>query len=208
MRITILLLCDLRQYIFTKNQKDFIIEFMQNKIKQTIKVLRQGGIILYPTEGVYGLGCDPFNETAVLRLLKIKRRNVNKGLILIATNWQQVKDLLKINIEQCAASKKSNYPTTWVLPATKKAPRWITGKFNSIAIRVTSHPMAKKICQKFGGPIVSTSANLTKKAPVKNLKQVDKKIICNIDFVVHGRVGNLGKPTRICDIERAEILRV
>lgn len=182
-------------------------EFMQSKIKQAVKVLRQGGIILYPTEGVYGLGCDPFNETAVLRLLKIKRRNINKGLILIAANWQQVKNLLKINLDKCAASKKSNYPTTWVFPATKKAPRWVTGKFNSIAIRVTTHPTAKKICQKFGGSIVSTSANLTKKAPVKNPNQVDRDIICNVDFVVRGRVGNLGKPTRICDVATGDFFR-
>ncbi|MBU0745089.1 MAG: Sua5/YciO/YrdC/YwlC family protein [Gammaproteobacteria bacterium] len=181
---------------------------MLKKSDQIIKVLQQGGIILYPTEGVYGLGCDPFNETAVLRLLKIKRRDVKQGLILIAANWDQVKDLINLDLKKCKKiTEKDSYPITWIFPATKKAPRWITGKFNSIAIRVTSHLVAKNICQGFGGPIVSTSANLSKSSPIKKLSQLDKKVINSIDYVFSGRVGTLGKPTQICEFKTGKIIR-
>src|SRR4030067_1807882 len=149
---------------------------MKNKINHITKTLHKGGIIAYPTEGVYGLGCDPFNETAALRLLKIKQRHINKGLILIASDWNQVKNLIKLDLKKYPVIKLNNKnPITWVFPATKKVPRWITGKFNSVAIRVTSHPIAKKICQKFGGPIVSTSANLTKQPPITRLTHITQR---------------------------------
>ena len=182
---------------------------MTKKIDQAVKVLKEGGIVLYPTEGVYGLGCDPFNETAVLRLLKIKKRDVSKGLILIAASWDQVKDLVKIDLTKRSIIKSNDsVPTTWVFPSTKETPRWITGKFRSIAIRVTKHPEVKKICQKFGGPIVSTSANITKQLAIKKLTQVDKKILNSVDYILLGKIGVLGKPTQICNIRTGKIIRV
>jgi len=181
---------------------------MNNKINHAIKTLHEGGIIAYPTEGVYGLGCDPFNETAVLRLLKIKQRHINKGLILIASSWKQVENLINLDLKKYPVIKlKNQHPITWVFPATKKAPSWIMGKFNSIAIRVTSHPIAKKICQKFGGPIVSTSANLTKQLPITRLNQMDQRLISKVDFILQDRVGRLKKPTKICDIRTGKIIR-
>lgn len=181
---------------------------MRKEIDYATKVLREGGIIAYPTEGVFGLGCCPFNETAVLRLLKIKQRKIGKGLILIAANWQQAKELVKINLNNCCAVKKENKnPITWVFPATKKVPRWISGNFNSVAIRVTKHLVAKKLCQKFGGPIVSTSANLAGKTPVKNFKQIEKQFVGMIDFVVPGKIGNLKRPTQIRDVVNNRLVR-
>ncbi len=180
---------------------------MFGKINQAVKILRQGGIIVYPTEGVYGLGCDPFNETAVLRLLKIKHRSMNKGLILIAANWWQVEDLVKADLKQYAVVKKNREPITLVFPTTKKTPCWITGKFSTVAIRITSHPVAKKICQKFGGPIISTSANVAGKRPITKLSLVDKSIMNNIDLVVSGVLGKLGKPTKICDVVTGKVFR-
>lgn len=181
---------------------------MNKNIHKITQVLSEGGIIVYPTEGVYGLGCDPFNETAVLRLLKIKKRNVDKGLILIAASWDQVQKLVKIDLDKCTAIKLNNdYPTTWVFPATKKAPSWITGKFNTIAIRVISHPIAKEICQKFNGPIVSTSANLAKQQPIKSLNKLNGQLKDAVDLIVNGRVGGLKKPTQICDVKTGKIIR-
>ena len=181
---------------------------MQKKINQAVKVLREGGVIAYPTEGVFGLGCDPFNETAVLRLLKSKRRKVEKGLILIASSWDQVKNLVKTDLFKSCTIKLSNKkPITWVFPATKKVPAWISGKFNSIAIRVTLHPVAKKLCRKFGGPIISTSANLVGRKPAKNSKQASEQFASAVDFIVSGRVGNLKKPTEIRDVKTNKLIR-
>ena len=181
---------------------------MRNNIDQAVKVLQEGGIIAYPTEGVFGLGCDPFNETAVFRLLKIKRRKVEKGLILIASSWGQVKALIKINLLKNIALKQGNKnPVTWIFPATKKVPTWVSGKFDSVAVRVTLHPIAKKLCQKFGGPIISTSANLVGKNPAKDLKQTHKQFVSIIDFMVSGQVGGLKKPTEIRDAKTNKLIR-
>lgn len=190
---------------------EFIV--VTNRAKQhidcAVQVLHDGGIIIYPTEGVYGLGCDPFNKTAVFRLLRIKQRDVCKGLILVAANWEQVRDLIKFDWRNSAIIKaKSSLPTTWVFPAADKTPEWITGKFDSVAIRVITHPIANEICQKFNGPIVSTSLNLAGQLPVGCLTKLNKDIRLSVDCVVGGRVGNLKKPTQICDASTGKIIRV
>lgn len=181
---------------------------MSKKIDRVVEVLKQGGIILYPTEGVYGLGCDPFNQTAVLRLLQIKQRNINQGLILIVSSWRQAKKLIALDLKKCELLKnKTNYPVTWVFPATKNVPRWIRGKFRSIAIRVTTHKIAKALCQKFGGPIVSTSANLTGGSSIKNLKDIESDVFNRVDFIVPGELGNFGQPSKIVDARNGKVLR-
>ena len=127
---------------------------------------------------------------------------------MIAASWKQVKSLVKMNLATCDAIRSKNkQPITWVFPATKKAPTWITGKFHSVAIRVTIHPIAKNICQKFNGPIVSTSANLSRKKPIKILRQIDSNIITGIDFIVPGRIGKLGKATKICEVKSGKVIR-
>jgi L-threonylcarbamoyladenylate synthase len=182
---------------------------MQKKINQAVKALREGGIIAYPTEGVFGLGCDPFNETAVKRLLKIKGRKAEKGLILIASSWSQARGLIKnqSSLRAIGEAIQDKNPTTWIFPATKKVPSWVCGKFNSVAIRVTLHPIAKNICQKFGGPIISTSANLVAEAPAKNTKQVREQFSAIIDLIVSGRVGALKKTTQIRDAKANKLIR-
>lgn len=179
---------------------------MQQNIKQAIKILKEGGIIAYPTEGVFGLGCDPFNQTAVMRLLKIKQRDVAKGLILIAASWDQAADLIKLSNLDLPKPDPSN-PTTWIFPAAKKIPAWVRGDFKSIAIRVTTHPLAKKLCQKFGGPIISTSANLAGQAPSQNTKQTKEQFAAIVDFILPGEVGGLNKPSQICDIKTRKLIR-
>lgn len=181
---------------------------MSQEIQKIVSVLREGGVIVYPTEGVYGFGCDPFNLTAVTRLLKIKGRSFNKGLILIASSWHQVEDLVRTDLEKCYLIKPHrDHPVTWVFPATKKVPCWIRGQFNSVAIRVTFHQVTKKICQKFGGPIVSTSANLADHPPLNTFKQVASCFISKVDYVVKGRVGKLGRATKICEVKTGKIIR-
>lgn len=196
-------------------QKKSRLKSIDKKItnEKIIQILKTGGIIAYPTEGVYGLGCDPFNKDAVKKLLHIKKRQMAKGLILIAASWQQILPLIKLeNIKPTILKKiRANWPgpITWIFPSTKIVPKWITGKHNSVAIRITSHPTAKKICQKFGGPIVSTSANLagnspiiTKKALIAQFSSLNQKII-----ITKGRVGRLKHPTKIYDALTGKILR-
>ena len=148
------------------------------------KILREGGIILYPTEGVWGLGCDPFNKTAVQRLLKLKGRSVSKGLVLVTAGWSMVSDLIALDLADYPVLEEVAEPITWVFPATPMVPPWISGDFGSVAIRATSHEIAREICQQFGGAVVSTSANISSSSPAMKLEDVDRYILDNVDYIV------------------------
>ena len=171
------------------------------------KILQQGGIIAYPTEAVFGLGCDPLNETAVMRLLRLKKRSIKKGLILIADDFSQVADfLLPLNEHQKNITQASE--TTWIFPAKKQAPQWITGSFDSIAIRITQHQAVKQLCQSFGSALVSTSANLSGLEPAKTSQQVMAQFDQLLDGILDKKVGGLLKPTEIRDSISGEVIRI
>ena len=178
-------------------------------VNEAVKVLKRGGIIAYPTEAVFGLGCDPFNKNSVLRLLKLKQRSIDNGLILIAAKWQHIENLvqpLEDNILQKAFATWPG-PITWVFPATKIVPSWIRGAHNSVALRITHHPIAKAICETYGGPIVSTSANIEGQPPARTTNEVLQYFPHELDYIVPGKVGNLKQPTKIYDILTGKILR-
>ena len=179
-----------------------------NKISQAVKFLHDGGIIAYPTEGVFGFGCDPFNEKAVRRLLKIKNRSIDCGLILIVADWQQAIQLVTIDLfKNELLQKNEGQPITWVFPATNKVPQWIRGEFDSVAIRKTTHPIARELCQKLEGPLVSTSANMSGETPKKEVVEGGEEFLSTIDIVMSGAVGELGGPTEIRDIITGRVIR-
>ncbi len=132
-------------------------------IDEAAPLLQRGGLLAYPTEAVWGLGCDPDNEAAVLRLLQLKQRPVEKGLILVAAHldplrrWLDLPALPPERLARVAASWPG--PHTWVMPAAAGAPAWITGGRDSIAVRISAHPVVVALCEAFGGVVVSTSAN-------------------------------------------------
>ena len=171
------------------------------------KILQQGGVIAYPTEAVFGLGCDPLNETAVMRLLSLKKRSRDKGLILIASDFSQVAGfLLPLNEQQKDYSQASE--TTWVFPAKKEAPQWITGKFDSIAIRISKHHAVKQLCESFGSALISTSANLSGLEPAKTSKEVVAQFDQLLDGILDKKVGGLLKPTEIRDSISGDVIRI
>jgi L-threonylcarbamoyladenylate synthase len=182
---------------------------MLNIYQQAAKILKTGGIISYPTEAVFGLGCDPFNKNAVLKLLQLKQRSIAKGLILIAANWEQIKNLTLPIDEKSLAKIFQTWPgpCTWIFPANEKCPKWITGKYTSVALRITNHPIAKTICEEFAGPIVSTSANIEGSAPARTVEEVQQQFAAGIDLIVPGAVGNLQQPTIIRDALTNETIR-
>lgn len=182
---------------------------MKNKVRSAIAILNQGGIIAYPTEAVYGLGCDPFNQQAVMQLATIKRRPIAKGFILIAANWQQVEDLVQPLSKEVVDRVFSTWPgpVTWVFPASARSPIWVRGDHPGIAIRLTAHPIARELCLEFGKPIISTSANREGAAPAGNDIQVKKYFSQELDFIVTGETGGLLKPTEIRDALTGNIIR-
>jgi L-threonylcarbamoyladenylate synthase len=179
--------------------------------QQAADVLKFGKIIAYPTEAVYGLGCDPFNQKAVEDLLVLKERDVSKGLLLIAASWDDVVGLVNMDmISPCALDHVYNaWPgaVTLVFPATAKVPLWIRGAHNSVALRVTAHPVVRAICKAFAGPIVSTSANIADQLPARTQREVRQQFANTIEYIVAGRVGRLKKPTPIYDVLTGNVVR-
>lgn len=163
--------------------------------------LRRGGVIAYPTEAVWGLGCDPFNEAAVMRLLALKQREVDKGLILIAADDGQLEGLVDWDslTDARRAEIRASWPGphTWVMPATARVPRWITGEHDGVAVRITGHPLAVRLCHAFGGALVSTSANAAGAPPPRTLAEADAALFAALDAVLEGDTGRLERPTPI-----------
>jgi len=172
-------------------------------IPEAATALQTGGVIAYPTEAVWGLGCDPRDETAVLRLLAIKQRTVDKGLILIASQYEQLRpflDITAVPTERLAEVLASwPGPHTWVIPAAIGAPRWITGAHASIAVRISAHPLVIELCNAYGGALVSTSANRAGQPPALAREALDPRVLEGVDGWVAGGTGGLGAPTAIRD---------
>ena len=180
-------------------------------LENAVEALLQGKIISYPTEGVFGIGCDPDNEEAVKRLIKIKKRRIEKGLILVAADYGQL--LPYIDEPQLTETQKIRLqeswpgPVTWVIPASTQASHLLTGVFDTIAVRVTNHPIAKQLCILFGKPVTSTSANLSGQPPCTRLDQVKRQLGDHLALVLPGHTGDQKTPTEIRDIKNLEILR-
>ena len=182
-----------------------------NILDQAVICLRQGGVIAYATESVFGLGCDPDNRTSVERLLRIKQRPVEKGLILVAAEIQQLEPYLNLALVPDArmADVLASWPGphTWVIPASERAPRWITGAFDSIAVRISAHPQVRALCQYWGKPLVSTSANLSGQAPCRTDVDTLGFLGEQLDYVLPGVVGGALNPSQIRDAISGNVLR-
>lgn len=180
-------------------------------VQRAIAPLTAGDVIAYPTEAVYGLGCDPDNEQAVLKLLAIKQRPVEKGLILIAATYEQLRPY--INEQAVPAGRLEHILTSWpghfswVFPASTTTPNWITGRFSSVAVRVSAHPVVQQLCLAFGKPLVSTSANLAGEPAITDYQQLQANLGEQIALVVDGTLGGATQPSQIRDALTGDIFR-
>lgn len=171
------------------------------KIRQAVQRIHRGEVIAYPTEAVYGLGCDPLNEEAVESLLAIKKRPVEKGLILIASSLSQLEPYLQLNNTIISRIQTTwPGPVTWIIPAQTWVPEWLTGQHSSLAVRVTAHPIARLLCEQNGEPLVSTSANINTKPPATRCWKIANHLENTEIFVLPGQVGNLKQTTPIYDV--------
>lgn len=145
-------------------------------LKAIIEALNNHQIIAYPTEAVFGLGCNPDSEHAVKKLLLLKNRSWKKGFILIAAEYKQlipyIDDKILSKKQHAAIFSSWPGPVTWTIPALPETPRFLTGRFNSLAVRVSAHPMVQQLCKKYGKPLISTSANFRSKNPCRNTEEV------------------------------------
>lgn len=180
-------------------------------VEQCVAALKRGDVIAYPTEGVFGVGCDPDNLDAIKRLLSVKARNKSKGLILIAANVSQLEPYIDVKslTEEAWAEVLASWPgpVTWVVPAKKNVTDWITGQFDTIAVRVSAHPDVQRLCLAYGKPITSTSANLSGKEPCRTSEEIVTQLGHYISYILDGNTGGRDLPTEIRDARSGKVLR-
>lgn len=192
------------------------------QLTKALSALDNGEVIAYPTEGVWGLGCDPFNADAVNRLLAIKNRSMDKGLILVAANLDQISPLLhSLSDEQRSRLNESvsensssrlalhpaSRPTTWLIPSHDLIPSWITGAHSTVAVRISKHPTVAALCQAYGGMIVSTSANPSKQRPALTQLTARHYFAKQINVYLSGKVNCAGEASEIRDLVTGDVLR-
>jgi L-threonylcarbamoyladenylate synthase len=178
------------------------------RVQQAAREIRAGAVIAYPTEAVWGLGCDPWNEEAVYRLLAIKGRSVDKGVILIADNIRQFDFLFEGFPDAWLNQMSSTWPgpNTWLVPHQNLLPAWITGQHDSVALRVSDHPLVRELCA-LAGPVVSTSANPQGRPPARSRLRVEQYFRGQVDVVLGGALGGRKSPSVIRDLRSGEVVR-
>lgn len=180
-------------------------------MSEVFKVFQQGGVIAYPTEAVFGLGCDPDNPQAIKKLLTIKSRPVEKGLILLAGDFKQLSPYLDTSQLSSMQIEKilSRWPngTTQVLPANPNISPLLTGRFDSIAVRITDQADVVALCAETNKPIVSTSANFSGNEPAKTWQTLDKSLIEMLDYTLKGETLSFLQPSTIINGLTGEVFR-
>lgn len=190
------------------------INMFVNTPLEASEILNMGEVLAYPTEAVWGLGCDPMNKDAFYKILKLKQRPIEKGVILLASHISQVEPLFEnISqeiqqriIESWAAKSPSERATTWLLPANNFIPEWIKGNHLSVAVRVTQHPLCREICNQFNNFIVSTSANPAGETPAKNWQEAQAYFANNVHYL-NGEIGKCTEPSQIIDAVTGKFIR-
>ena len=174
-----------------------------------VQQLRAGEIIAYPTEAVYGLGCDPFNETAVRKLLALKGRPESSGFVLIASNLEQLKPWFAPVEPKLLQKAMRRWPgrVTWLFPRAESVPDYIAGDHKTIALRIIAHPACRALCEAFGSALISTSANLSSFPPARSHVEVMDYFADHIAGTLMGELGQGERPSEIRDLATGAILR-
>ncbi|MDA0896823.1 MAG: Sua5/YciO/YrdC/YwlC family protein [Proteobacteria bacterium] len=175
-----------------------------------LNAVAAGGVIAYPTEAVWGLGCDPFSEAAVSKLLQIKNRPVEKGLILVAASLDQLPALASSLTATQRRTLEETWPgpVTWLIPDPEGSiPNWIKGEHESVAVRVSAHPLVRELCDRHGGALVSTSANDAGEPEIRSQSRLTEEFGGRIDAVIAGELGDSTETSQIRDLISGNRLR-
>lgn len=178
-------------------------------IPEAAQRLRRGEILAYPTEAVYGLGCDPSQESAVRGILRLKSRPAAAGLILIGSSLEQLRMFMEPVSDALLQRAGSTWPgpVTWLFPRAAGVPDWLAGSHDTVALRLTAHPVCRALCTAFGGAIVSTSANPRGLEPARSVADVQTYFGDSIGGIVEGGLGSGEQPSEIRDLASGRVIR-
>lgn len=175
------------------------------------QLIRNGGVIAYATEAVFGLGCDPQNSQAIEKLLRLKQRPAHKGLILIAANEQQLHPYLALPLIDDAMWQRVRAswpgPVTWLMPAAQSVSPLLRGEYDTLAVRVSAHSQVHALCEAFGDALISTSANRSSQPPAKSVDEVAAQFGDELDLILLGQTAGAAKPSEIRDAVTGKIVR-
>lgn len=185
-----------------------ILDFF--RFKKAVKIVQSGGVIIYPTEAVFGIGCDPKNIEALKKIIEIKSRDSKKGLIVVASSYDQILEYIKPLPEELSNKLKESWPkqTTYIFPANENLSKELIGEnYKTIAIRVSDNKYIRKLCDLLGHPLVSTSANISGNQAITSYEQAKKEFNNKVDYILPGKVDINLKPSKIIDIFTSKVLR-
>jgi len=179
------------------------------QIRHASLLIHQGGIIACPTEAVYGLSCDPLLPEAIERLLELKQRSAEKGLILVASDLSQLSPYVADPSMLTQKNVADSWPgaTSWLMPANPDTPGWLTGAHSTIAVRLTAHPVLAELCRQCGTALVSTSANMSCHEPARNALQTRLIFGDSLDWILHGDTGKQSRVSTIYDAVSGKLVR-
>lgn len=181
---------------------------LSEHINAAIALVEQGGLIAYPTEGVYGLGCSPFHQSACQRLSQLKQRPNDKPFLWVASDFKQVSEFINTQAVPDLSATLDTWPgaVTWVFPLSETGKRQLP-TYDTLAVRVSGHPVIQALCQRLGSALISTSANLAGKPALCTCEAVNRQFANQIDYIVPGQIGSLAGPTPIFDAMTGRTLR-
>ena len=180
----------------------------KNECLKFKKLFFKGAIFAYPTEAVFGLGCNIDNKNSINKILNLKKRDASKGLIVISDNIEKVRNLISDDyFKLFVQSSSSAIPTTWLCPASSIVLPEVSGGSNKIAIRITRHEASRNLCKLLNSPIISTSANIAGKKPMLKIDETLDFFGNDVDYVINDKIGESTKPSRILDLITKKVLR-
>lgn len=177
--------------------------------ENAVEQLRAGGVIAYPTEAVYGLGCDPGNKKAIYEILELKGRQASAGLVLIASRFSQLEPWISpLDADLIDRAMQAwPGPVTWLFPRASHVPDYVAGSHPTIALRITAHEPSRALCDALGSALISTSANPSTEAPARSAQQVATYFGGRIAGILAGELGSSDKPSEIRDLISGKVIR-
>lgn len=184
---------------------------MNEEIKKACQVMREGGVILYPTDTIWGIGCDATNEEAVRRVYEIKRRADSKAMLVLVDSAVKV-DFYVQDVPEVAWDliEVADKPLTIIYSGARNLAPDLLAEDGSVGIRVTGEEFSKRLCQQFRKAIVSTSANVSGQPSPQNFSEISEEIKAAVDYIVDYRREETtqAKPSSIIKLDKGGVIKI